>query len=439
MLSVGMSNARVSITMAEKKWFKMKRVSGISHVISSDGQHADLELGQLRFGERRDVLVEVEMKSARELFRNQNQQTSTSTTTSSDGDLALLGREQGNHHAPIETGTDAFFRNQLGVDLTMGGSLGDVDAFARFYETQFDDMNDDIPLLEVNVSYRDTHAGKNVSRLARPAVLNVTVTPSIVDMPGGLPTNEPSIVKRRVELLTSDSLSRVLLLVSRRMDQQGLRLMKETRRIVSTLMTNLFRMEASNNPEDATEMVGRRALAVMMRLIGRGQMKPTTENVDVFMMLAGCLQVLQRMIEGLEEIARGLDDVSRTIEAQYPSLQQQMYPTLALRAQEDLRNQVYLRFETGIKNFAAEQSGILRDQKAWLIHSIDSTTTTTTTTTTTPSLQSSPNSNNHLNLQQHQHRKLDEVNLSIIEEIYLRSDYSIWMKNMMEHWMPERY
>ncbi|KAI7936050.1 hypothetical protein MJO29_015353 [Puccinia striiformis f. sp. tritici] len=434
MLSVGMSNARVSINVSENKWFKVKKISGISHLISSDGQHADLELGQMRFGERRDVLVEVEMKSAREVYRTQNRQ-------SNDGDQALLGLE---HNNQVETGTDAFFRSQLGVDMNVG-MLGDMDAFSRFYESQFDDMNDDIPLFEVNVSYRDPQASKTVTKLPRPSVLMVTVTPSMVEPTGVWTANEPSIVKRRVELLTSDSLSRVLLLVSRRMDQQGLRLMNETRRIVSTLMSNLFQIEST---ADQTEFIGRRAFGMMERLLKGGQMKPTAENIDVFVMLAGCLQVLQRMIEGLEEIERGLEEVSRQIETQYPGqLSNNTIPNHALRSQEEMRNQVYLRFETGMKNFAAEQSGILRDQKAWLIHSIDSTAPPQPTIHASPP---SSSSNQHsflhhqqqqlLKLQQLQHQpKLDENNLSIIEEVYFRSDYSIWMKNMMEHWMPERY
>ncbi|PLW22557.1 hypothetical protein PCASD_16137 [Puccinia coronata f. sp. avenae] len=425
MLSVGMSNARVKINIGEKKWFKMKKVSGISHVISSDGQHADLEIGQLRFGERRDVLVEVEMKSARELYKNQSRQ-------ATDGDQALLGVHH--QHNQIETGTDAFFRNQLGVDLSVG-SIGDTDPFARFYEAQFDEMNDDIPLFEVNVSYRDTQAGKNVAKLPRPAVLMVTVTPTLVDSPGSFTVNEPSIVQRRVELLTSDSLSRVLLLVSRRMDRQGLRLMNETRRIVSTLMSNLFQLDSYT---DHSELIGRRAFAVMEQQIRRGQMKTTSENIGVFVMLAGCLQVLQRMIEGLEKIERGLHDVLRHVEAQYPVPQPgASLPSLALRTQEDMRNQVYLRFEKSMKNFAAEQSGILRDQKAWLIHSIDSTVQSKVL----PSHPSTPSSThqNFLQQQQEQHVRLDDSNLSIIEEIYFRSDYSIWMKNMMEYWMPERY
>ncbi|KAA1123911.1 hypothetical protein PGTUg99_029422 [Puccinia graminis f. sp. tritici] len=428
MLSVGMSNARVSIGIAENKWFKMKKVSGISHVISSDGQHADLELGQMRFGERRDVLVEVEMKSAREVYRTQSRQFN-------DGDQALLGLE---HNNQVETGTDAFFRNQLGVETNVT-MLGDTDAFTRFYESQFDDMNDDITLFEVNVSYRDPQAGKNVAKLPRPAVLMVTVTPSLVDSTGALTANEPSIVKRRVELLTSDSLSRVLLLVSRRMDRQGLRLMNETRRIVTTLMTNLFQIEPTM---EQSEFIGRRAFGLMERLMRRGQMKATAENVDVFVMLAGCLQVLQRMIEGLEEIERGLSEVSRHLEAQYPVQQHQQANNHALRAQEEMRNQVYLRFETGMKNFAAEQSGILRDQKAWLIHSVDSTVQQQQQQQSRSAfIPSTPTSsqNHQLQLHQSQPSKADDNQLSIIEEIYFRSDYSIWMKNMMEHWMPERY
>ncbi|PLW35553.1 hypothetical protein PCANC_22814 [Puccinia coronata f. sp. avenae] len=44
-----------------------------------------------------------------------------------------------------------------------------------------DDMNDDIPLVEVNISYCDTQAGKKVTKLPQAAVLMVTVTPTLID------------------------------------------------------------------------------------------------------------------------------------------------------------------------------------------------------------------------------------------------------------------
>ncbi|WAR63986.1 hypothetical protein PtB15_16B145 [Puccinia triticina] len=363
MLSVGMSNARVSIGIAEPKWFKMKKVSGITHVISSDGQHADLELGQLRFGERRDVLVEVEMRSAREVYRTQSRR-------SRDGDQALLGLTG---PAPIETGTDAFFRSQLGGDAHLG-MMGEMDAFTRFYEAQFDDMNDDMGLLEVNVTYRDVQAGKN--------------------------------------LLTSDSLSRVLLLVSRRMDGQGLRLMHESRRIVATLLTNLFHLD----PGSTEAVVGRRALAL---LDGSVRQALAPDHAETFVVLAGCLQVLQRMIEGLDELRRGLSEL--------------VHPSPGGRAHEEgLRAQLYARFEAGMRNFAAEQAGILRDQKAWLVHPASAPLLPSSVPGTPGASQPSfgPLSPS---------RPLPDAHTSVLEETYFRADFAVWMRNMMEHWMPERY
>ncbi|WAR52193.1 hypothetical protein PtB15_1B632 [Puccinia triticina] len=147
-------NAQVSIGITENKWFKMKKTSGISHVISSDGQHTDLELGQLRFGERQDVLVEVEISSAREVYRTQSQ-------WSYNGDQDLM------ESTLVEkTGTDAFFWSQMGGEVDLGGMMSETDAFTRFYEAQFEEMNNNMILLEVNVSYRDVQAGKNVAQLA---------------------------------------------------------------------------------------------------------------------------------------------------------------------------------------------------------------------------------------------------------------------------------
>jgi hypothetical protein len=189
------------------------------------------------------------MKSAREVYQTQSQQINV-------GDQSLLGCK---HNNQVEICTDAFFRNQLGV-VTNVTMLGDMDAFTCFYESQFNDMKDDITLLKVKVSYWDPQAGKNVAKLPRPAVLMVTVTPSLVDSTGALTANDPSIIKRQVELLKLDSLSQVLSLVSRWRDRQCLWLMNKTRRIVMTLITNLFQIEPT---VEKSEFIRRRAFGLM--------------------------------------------------------------------------------------------------------------------------------------------------------------------------------
>lgn len=410
MLSVGMSNTRVSLSISENKWFKIKKVSGVSHVVSSDGQHADLQVGQLRFGERRDLLVEVEMRSAKEVFTSQENLAV---------DNVMSDLEYGQR---VETGTDAFFRSQVGDGIN-AGILGDTDAFTTFYECQFDSMNDDVPLFEVNVSYRDPQAGKNVARLPRPVVLMVAVTPSMVDSMTPPILNEPSIVKRRVELLTSDSLSRVLLLVSRRMDNQALRLMNETCRIVSTLIFNLFQIDSSR---DLSDFIGPKSFGMVDLLMRSGKMKRTSEHVSVFVMLAGCLQVMKRVVEALEEIRNTLQECDHLTALQQHGNGHLKNSQLSTDGHtQEIINQVRLKFESGMKNFIAEQSGILRDQRTWLIHSEHSNG------------QSFTNTSDHTNT--HIAFPVKDSMVSIIEDMYFRSDYSIWMKNMIENWTPERF
>lgn len=77
-----------------------------------------------------------------------------------------------------------------------------------------------------------------VSRVnSTPTLLTVTLNPSSTKPIA--PVSNPSIVRRRMELLTADMLTRTLLLMSRRNDTQAQRLLTETKRIISTISATL--------------------------------------------------------------------------------------------------------------------------------------------------------------------------------------------------------
>lgn len=94
--------------------------------------------------------------------------------------------------------------------------------------------------LQVNAAYRDPAAGKTISRLNHsPCLLTITVIPPTGANRTSPPTSAPEIVRRRMELLSSDMLSRALLLMTRRNDSQAKRLLEETKRIISTIAASL--------------------------------------------------------------------------------------------------------------------------------------------------------------------------------------------------------
>lgn len=222
MLSIAATNVKLHIGVPERRWFRIRKVSGTqSAIVSTDGKDVDVDIGELRFGERKDLLVEVEMSLA------------------GYGDSfgqSPHGHERGQDTQGFNTATDAFFLSKVGLNPS---ALEDYQP-STFYEDEYDGMPDEVPLFEVrppflrkvasrrvldpetdprggcmqvNASYRDPAAGKNISRVNQsPVLLTITVTPP--PAPGSrtpAPPSAPEIVRRRIELLSSDMLARSLL------------------------------------------------------------------------------------------------------------------------------------------------------------------------------------------------------------------------------------
>ena len=220
MLSVAATSVKLFISVPERKWFRIRKVAGVpGAIVSSDGTEVDIDLGELRIGEKREMLVEVEMggasKSARSNHPFGGEQPSTDPNAS-----------------PYSTATDEFFLRKVGLNPLQMEEYSSDD----FLDDEYQSMIDEVPLFEVNASYRDPIAGKFVSRLPYPVLLLVTITPPTESTNRTPQVSDPCVVRRRIELLCSDMETRCLLLMSRRNPQQAQRLLTETRRIVCTLL-----------------------------------------------------------------------------------------------------------------------------------------------------------------------------------------------------------
>ncbi|EGG08888.1 uncharacterized protein MELLADRAFT_115926 [Melampsora larici-populina 98AG31] len=302
MISIGATNAKLQISVPEHRWFKMKKVTGVmTFVLSANGQHADIDLGEMRYGERREILIEVEMR---------------------DGAVGIESSSPGGANNRGLTGTDAFFMDSVGGLKEIGGD-GGVGA-QDFYQAEFDQLSDDVPLLEVDASYRDPIAGKTVSRLVRPVLLSITIVPpQPLANPRVSTGNEPGIVRRRIELLTSDSLTRALVLVSRRMERQASRLLEETRHIVHTVLGNIH--NGSERPR-----------------VGSLKGKKAVEQSTMREVLTGCLEDIEMVLVVIEDLVRIVE--------------------------EDDENETNLarhQFDSNERNIAAQQSIVLKNQSAW--------------------------------------------------------------------------
>jgi hypothetical protein len=124
-LSIACTNVKLHLSVPERRWFRIRKVAGTpGAVVSSTGKDVDISLGELRWGERRDILVEVEM-----VF----------------GDAFSVGGEERREGRRSEgTATDAFF-DQVGLsEDALDGFLPET-----FYEDEYAGLEDEVPVFEV--------------------------------------------------------------------------------------------------------------------------------------------------------------------------------------------------------------------------------------------------------------------------------------------------
>ncbi|KAI0769144.1 Pleckstrin homology domain-containing protein [Trametes elegans] len=288
MLSIALMNMKLHLKIVDGNRFRIRKISGGPlAILSSDGRDVDVEVGELRYGERKEMLVELELD---------NSDVVQSPLTSP-------------HHAQSPralSATDAF-NQRMGLDAM---SIGD---FPDLAEGMMDRMIDEVPVFEVDGSFFDPNAVKHVSRLAHPVLLTVTLLPNTGSRPRtpASNTSDPVIVRRRMELLASDMITRMLVLVSRRNIPQAQKLMGETRRILHTVLQNITQTLPPPNRDGST---------------------PTRNRKEILTLSA--VRALQAIMQDMQILSEALDEHPET-------------------------------FALDQRNFGAQQAKVLRDQKSW--------------------------------------------------------------------------
>jgi hypothetical protein len=109
---------------------------------------------------------------------------------------------------------------------------------ADLTDGMMDRMIDEVPVFEVDGAFFDPAAGKHVSRLAHPVLLTVTLLPTGAGSPVRQQPvrSDTVIVRRRMELLASNMITRALVLVSRKNYSAAQKIMNETKRIMHTML-----------------------------------------------------------------------------------------------------------------------------------------------------------------------------------------------------------
>jgi hypothetical protein len=213
LMSIGLLNMKLHMKVVDGHRFRIRKVSGgPSSVLASDGQNVDVDVGELRYGECKEMLIELELDNT---------------------DVRAVQSRQPQDRAV--NATDQFVQS-MGLD-----SLS-IDDAPDFTDGMMDHMIDEVPVIEVDGSFFDPAASKNVTRLAHPVLLTVTLLPMSNSAPRQPSTiSDPVIVRRRMELLTSGMITRALVLVSRKNFPQAQKIMGETKRILQTVLQTISR------------------------------------------------------------------------------------------------------------------------------------------------------------------------------------------------------
>ena len=195
-------NVRLKLRLPEGSPAKFVKISGALQITKrATGRDAEASLGDLRFGDKRDILVQ----------------------------LVIAPDNASQEHLP----QDPWESIVSGLEA-LGGSLDTEDPRAVSIE--------EVALIQADLTWGDILREGTITHLPRPSLLAITMlpAPSNPQKKSAFPNSppippHPQVVQRRMELLTSDMLTRALTLVSRGQHDRAQHLLNETRSILKGL------------------------------------------------------------------------------------------------------------------------------------------------------------------------------------------------------------
>lgn len=194
-------NVKLKLRLPEGSPAKFVKISGALQITKrATGRDAEAALGDLRFGDKRDILVQL-----------------------------AIAPDSG---SPEQLPQDPWESIVSGLEA-LGGPLDQDESRTLSVE--------EVPLIQADLTYGDILREGALAHLPRPSLLAITLLPSgpKKSSNGRPPTPpippHPHVVQRRMELLTSDMLTRALTLVSRGQHERAHHLLKETRSILKGL------------------------------------------------------------------------------------------------------------------------------------------------------------------------------------------------------------
>ncbi|KKA28651.1 hypothetical protein TD95_001888 [Thielaviopsis punctulata] len=215
MQTLSHQNVKLKLKLPEGSPAKFHKISGALQITKrAAGRDAEASLGDLRFGDKRDILVQLVIMP---------DSASADVVPQDTWDTLVSGLEA--LGGPMDA-DDA--RRDAGA---LGLSAGAVAAAAA---------EEEVPLIQADLNWGDILRDGTLAHMHRPSLLAITMLPATTS--GKKPwaaappiPPHPGIVQRRMELLTSDMLTRALTLVSRGQNDRAHTLLNETRSILKGL------------------------------------------------------------------------------------------------------------------------------------------------------------------------------------------------------------
>ncbi|MCJ1411824.1 hypothetical protein MMC19_005916 [Ptychographa xylographoides] len=216
-------NAKLKLRLPEGSPAKFAKISGALQITKrTAGRDAEAALGDLRFGDKRGVYP-------RSVLGMERVGSDIHCAADILVQLVIAPDNSSEEHLP----QDHWETIVSGLEA-LGGPL-DADEH-RILSVE------EVPLIQADLTYGDILRDGTLTQLPRPSLLAITMLPAAPRSSGkpARPTTppippHPSIVQRRMELLTSDMLTRALTLVSRGQHDRAQTLLHETRSILKGL------------------------------------------------------------------------------------------------------------------------------------------------------------------------------------------------------------
>ena len=200
MQTLSHQNVKLKLKLPEGSPAKFHKISGALQITKrATGRDAEASLGDLRFGDKRDILVQ----------------------------LVILPENANSDQLP----QDPWDNIVSGLEALGGSMENDAERSVSIEE---------VPLVQADLTWGDILRDGTMMHMPRPSLLAITMLPSNAGSKKswvGYPPipPHPMIVQRRMELLTSDMLTRALTLVSRGQHDRAHTLLNETRSILKGL------------------------------------------------------------------------------------------------------------------------------------------------------------------------------------------------------------